>query len=260
MKKDIIEDLNFNVAGVTFNNDDGKNRQQILKKILNGYKNEGYFESFNGYSNKDIKEFGLPVYEYDGFFLESLKFTETTYKNQLAYEVYLLDVNNKYHLVGFVPQNTVEELKFYLDNYNVIGIAASFIGGRYKDIDYDDVNLDKEIVVIKDDLDIGVNIHIKLELPKTIYICNKCKKEITEDEEKYNNGICNTCKNNQKHCILCDSVVYNYSDYYRYSGLCLNCFQKKQKLNSLRENIATLLIFVFGIIMICLLLSISKKI
>ncbi len=249
MKKDNFKTIKFNVAGVTFDNPDGKNRQTVIRKILNSYKKAGYYSAYGGYSAKEIKEMYLTVFEYEDFILEDIHILETSYKDELAYEVHLMDINENYHLIGYVPKENISELKNYLDNYSIEKITATFVGGKYKEVDYSDDDLDKEIIVIKDELDLGVVINIAFNTNNSVYICNKCNLEISEDEEIKNNGICNKCINNQKYCDICCALIEDERDYNRYSGLCLDCYNKSLKNDKLKNIviIAFTLFFLYSI-------------
>ena len=248
MKKSNFQNVKFNVAGVTFKNPDGKNRQSIIKKILNEYKKEDYYSTYGGYSNKEIKEMNLTVFEYEDFILDDVKIIESCYKNEVAYEIHLMDINDTYHLIGFAPKNIISELKYYLSNYSIEKISATFVGGKYKELDYDN-NSDKEIVVIKNELDLGVVINIAFKINDT-YVCNRCKQEISEIEEKINSGICTKCIDSQKYCDTCGSLIEDEQDYIRYSGMCLNCYNNSLNNDKILKTIITLaltLIFLYCI-------------
>lgn len=47
--------MEFKVAGVTFDNDDGKNRQEILKKFAKIAKKTDIFEPYGGVTERDIE-------------------------------------------------------------------------------------------------------------------------------------------------------------------------------------------------------------
>ena len=64
----LVHKINFKVKGVTFKNEDGKDIQKEIIKILKEYKKNEYFDSlYGGYTNKEIKEMDLNVSEYEGY-------------------------------------------------------------------------------------------------------------------------------------------------------------------------------------------------
>jgi len=108
--------VNFRVAGVTFDNDDGTNRQNIIA---------------------DIDHQRPPFQDADNLEVSVLK---TSYEGKLAYEVRVNDVQ-----IGFVPSKQVDEVAAALqhpdarvsgfsidggsDGYNYgVGIAIKYMG------------------------------------------------------------------------------------------------------------------------------------
>ena len=56
----VVKTIEFNVAGVTFKNKEGKDIQKEIKRVLKEYKQNDYFdELYGGYTNKEIKEMDL---------------------------------------------------------------------------------------------------------------------------------------------------------------------------------------------------------
>ena len=57
--------MEFKVAGVTFENEDGKDIQKIIKTEIRKLKGAGEIgEKYEGYTNTEIKEMDLNVQEY----------------------------------------------------------------------------------------------------------------------------------------------------------------------------------------------------
>lgn len=154
------EEIIFNIAGITFNNDDGINRQDILKKIINtGIQNE-YLIPYNGLSIKDMKqELYDQLYEVDGQELTDVRFQETIINNKKAIMVLLNDYNDDYLEIGHVPKDKIQIVKETLDNkkYN---IKCYIRGGKYKEITYYEEDYQDKEEVIEDELIYGLEIRI----------------------------------------------------------------------------------------------------
>ena len=62
----LVHQITFRVKGVTFENEEDKDIQKGIKKILNEYKKNDFFgELYGGYTNKEIIEYDLNVSEYE---------------------------------------------------------------------------------------------------------------------------------------------------------------------------------------------------
>ena len=108
----LVHELIFNVAGVTFENEEGKDIQTEIKKTLQEYKKCGEIDEkedlFGGYSNKDIREDDLSVDEYEGINFKG-KIVQSTYENEDCYKIYLIDVNGKDIHIGYMPRKKIAE-------------------------------------------------------------------------------------------------------------------------------------------------------
>ena len=64
----LIHSISFKVKGTTFKNEENKDIQKEIKKVLKEYKENDYFdELYGGYTNKEIKEIDLNISEYEGY-------------------------------------------------------------------------------------------------------------------------------------------------------------------------------------------------
>ena len=62
----LIHSISFKVKGTTFKNEENKDIQKEIKKVLKEYKENDYFdELYGGYTNKEIKEIDLNISEYE---------------------------------------------------------------------------------------------------------------------------------------------------------------------------------------------------
>ena len=97
----ILRECTFRVAGVTFENDDGENRQEILRHLK--FRDEPYAEP-----DTDL----------------TLDLVETTFEDELAIEVHIND-----YQIGFVPRNKVNEVKSAMDSYAWTVDKCNIYGG-----------------------------------------------------------------------------------------------------------------------------------
>ena len=161
IKKDINKNkIIFNVAGTTFNNEDGSNRQDIIEKIVNnGIKNE-YLIPYNGLTIKDMKQdYYDRLYYVDGQELSDIKFKEKNIKNEKAIMILLNDFNDNYVEVGYVPKNKIEEISTIIKN-NDYKVRCFIRGGKYKEIEYYDEDYQYKEEIIENDLIYGLEIKI----------------------------------------------------------------------------------------------------
>lgn len=159
-KKEPVEAIYFNVAGITF-----ENRQNIIQDIINDAKETMSIDLYDGMTSKEILECGYEVYEISDLKLSSIRLNPTEYKNQDAVEIYITDFNKKEHMIGYVPKDKVEEVLDFMENIEkhpeyTLKADAYITGGKYKNAEYD-LEKDKD-VLITDKRNYGIN--IKLEL------------------------------------------------------------------------------------------------
>lgn len=96
-----MRECTFRVAGVTFENDDGTSRQEILRHLK--FRDEPYAEP-----DTDL----------------TLDLVETTFEDELAIEVRLND-----YQIGFVPRNKISQVKAALDSCAWSADEYSIYGG-----------------------------------------------------------------------------------------------------------------------------------
>jgi len=151
----------FNVAGVTFENDEGKDIQSLLRKIGKQIARDNDIPSYSGLTNSEILEGFEEISEFEEIeFGECIVF-EKDPDNEFdknAIKVFVkLDENKKHH-IGYVPkENNIELLKI-MDAGTINDVVATFVGGKIKEVDYD-FEKDKEVVVVKE-LTLGVEIKV----------------------------------------------------------------------------------------------------
>lgn len=101
-----LKHISFKVAGTTYNNDDGKSRQTILRHM---------------------KFQDAPYVDEDGSVTINIK--ETEYDGELAYQVYMND-----YLIGYVPKSKIEDVHDAMqhDDVQVAGVRITG-GGNMED-------------------------------------------------------------------------------------------------------------------------------
>lgn len=154
----------FRVAGVTKENEEGKDIQRLLKRIANEYKKDGEIESFEGYTNSEIVELGYDVAEFtDQLLVDVIKLIPEP-NNQYdknAIKVYLKDIDGKQHHVGYVKREDNIKLLNELKINKIRRTTAEFIGGRIKRVDYNyEYNKDW---VVTDEITRGLSIQITFD-------------------------------------------------------------------------------------------------
>ncbi|WP_190325346.1 HIRAN domain-containing protein [Bacillus cereus] len=160
---DTINSLTFNVAGVTFDNDKGKDIQSLLKRIARAIAKEYNIESYGGYTNKELLEMWVEASEFEdvefGDYISFVKDPDNEFDKNAIKVIVNLD-NKEFH-IGHVPKKQNVEIGKLLDSESITSISANFVGGKTKSVDYDDEK-DKDVVIITE-LTLGVLITLRFE-------------------------------------------------------------------------------------------------
>lgn len=135
----LAHEMTFNVAGVTFENEERKDIQTEIKKALQEYKKCGEIDEkedlFGGYSNKDIKEDDLSVDEYEGINFKG-KVVQSTYENEDCYKIYFIDVNGKDIHIGYMPKKKIAEaIEWFSKDGLEFKSKLEIIGGKNKHVE-----------------------------------------------------------------------------------------------------------------------------
>lgn len=158
---DTSNSLTFNVAGVTFDNDKGKDIQSLLKRIARAIAKEYNIESYGGYTNKELLEMWVEASEFEdvefGDYISFVKDADNEFDKNAIKVIVNLD-NKEFH-IGHVPKKQNVEIGKLLDSESITSISANFVGGKTKSVDYDDEK-DKDVVIITE-LTLGVLITLR---------------------------------------------------------------------------------------------------
>ena len=146
VENDVYQTLKFNVKGVTFENEDGKDIQKEIRKIFLEYERNGEFEKYSGYTNAEIKEFGSEVAEFEDAQVE-MKLKEDVYEGKPSIKVYIKRYDNSYCHIGYMPKGLVKEYLKLSKTYKEMKTNINLVGGKIKQLEYDD-ETDKEKVTV----------------------------------------------------------------------------------------------------------------
>lgn len=129
----LIHSISFNVKGITLNNEEKKDIQKEIKRILKQYKDNDYFgELFGGYTNKEIKEMDLNVSEYEGYSFPA-KLVGDEYAGKECLKIYLKTFDNKYVHIGYAPKENLSEITEWINKEGIkVEGKIEITGGKYK--------------------------------------------------------------------------------------------------------------------------------
>ena len=180
----IYETLNFNVKGVTFNNEEGKNIQNEIRKIFLEYEKNGCFEKYSGYADSEIKEFGSDVSEFEDAKIE-MKLKEDVFEGKSCIKVYIKRYDDSYCHVGYIPANLVKKYLKLKKDYKEIKQEIRLVGGKCKTVEYD-ILTDKPNIEILE-LNYGFEVSLIFYNDEILYkekIATQRKKAIAEYEKR----------------------------------------------------------------------------
>lgn len=161
----LVHSIKFNVKGVTFDNEDGKDIQKEIVKILNEYKKNDYFdELYNGYTDKEIKEMDLNVSQYKGYLFPA-KLVGDEYNGEECLKIYFKTYKDNYIHVGYAPKEKINEIAEWITKKDIkVEGKLEVTGGKYKKCkietndDYEEVER-IEIVELTYGLEITLNFY-----------------------------------------------------------------------------------------------------
>ena len=152
----LVHNMNFNVAGVTFKNEEGKDIQKEIKRVMNEYKKNEYFSDglYNGYTNKEIKEYDLNVSEFEGYNFP-IKFVGDEYEGQPCFKIYLKAYNDDYVHIGYIPKENLSEVTEWLTrDLNIMG-TLKIVGGKYKHCEIVEKDYEEKEIIEIEELNYG---------------------------------------------------------------------------------------------------------
>lgn len=162
--------LDFKVAGVTFENDEGKDIQKIIKSEVNELRQSGLIdEQYEGYTNAEIKEMDLNVqqYEYKDF---DVKLEETTFKDKPCIKIYIKKCDGDYVHIGYMPQNLIKSYKELERISTSIDGKAELIGGNYKHSNIVETDYEEKEIIEIEELTYGLEVTLIFKRRKVLPI------------------------------------------------------------------------------------------
>lgn len=159
--------LAFNVAGVTMENDFGKDIQSILQKEGKKYCQHNGIDLYDGMTAKEIKEDEMDVAEFTDVYFDDTEILfipePTNVHDKNAIKVYIKYFENRLPLhIGYVPKDKCLELRKILEKNTYLSIEGNYVGGKIKDPIYNPETGKTEIEIKT--LSIGVEIEVTYEM------------------------------------------------------------------------------------------------
>lgn len=157
-----IKKIDFNVAGVTFDN-----RQNVINKILHEALTNGDISyTYNGLTNKEIIDENCKVHEFEYVNIPTIRLKPSQFEEKDAIEVYISDFDDiDEYMIGYVPKKEIDNVINFLQIYKnhpeyKVKKDVWLTGGKYKDVVYDDEK-EKDVIVTGEDY-YGINVILKL--------------------------------------------------------------------------------------------------
>lgn len=125
--------MKFRVKGTSYSNENGEKRQEIIQRVINTYvENERIDkdELYDGNTNKDIKDYGLKVWIYEGIYFPA-KLKKSKFNNENCIEVYLINYYKSKKKVGYIPKDLVDTM--WKDVNEDEEIPVKILGGKRKE-------------------------------------------------------------------------------------------------------------------------------
>lgn len=125
--------LYFKVAGVTYDNEDGTNRQDVLKELAKDVRDVISPEDiYCGMRNKDFSDFNGSMSELEAFKFE-VDVVKTEFDGETAYQV----SHGDYGVFGYMPKDKIDEYEDLKYHYDKKTYTAHLTGGKMKRFNFD---------------------------------------------------------------------------------------------------------------------------
>lgn len=146
----------FNVVGITKKNDRGQDIQKIIKEFVKEQL-EYMEEPYQGYTNKEILEYGEDVYEVDIYGYDEISLIPEP-DNQYDSNAIKV-IHEEIGHIGYVPREYTDRVKTALRNdYE---IEWKLVGGKLKYVDYDEYKVRTKTLNYGVMIDVYYNIKAK---------------------------------------------------------------------------------------------------
>lgn len=182
----LVNKIDFKVKGVTYDNEENKDIQKEIKRILKEYKKNEYFdELYGGYTNKEIIEMDLNVSEYEGYKFPA-KLVGDEYNGEECIKVYIKAHDDSYVHIGYVPKDELEEIAEWITRSDLrCDGNISIIGGRYKHCEIEENDEYEEVEkVVVEELTYGIEVNLLFYDDSKVKIDNNEKNIQKENNSK----------------------------------------------------------------------------
>ena len=157
----------YKLSGVTYDNEDGKNIQDIIPKILRKYVSEGFIskdDMYLGYDNSDIKDMDIVVSQYEDIPFKA-KLKKDIWQEKPCVKVYIENADQStYTHIGYIPKKNkqIQEVLTIMENNENIKTTLYITGGKNKRcrVETDD-EYNEKYYVETIDLTYGFNLFIE---------------------------------------------------------------------------------------------------
>ena len=157
----------YKLSGVTYNNENGKDIQKEIAKILRKYVAEEIIDKddmYLGYENSDIKDMDIIVSQYEDIAFDA-KIKKDFFDGKPCVKVYIKNADKEtYTHIGYIPQKNkqIQEVIDIMDNNKNIELTLYVTGGKNKRcrIETDD-DYNEKYYVETVELTYGFNLFIK---------------------------------------------------------------------------------------------------
>lgn len=158
------EIISFDVAGTFYENEDGEERQDLIKKFVKEEKKYLSFEKYSGLTASEIKKYPIETEVYE---VPETKEWENEIEFELEpdnkYDKNAIKVNLSYHgCIGYVPRENNILVRELIENGQIKTITHNITGGNYKYFDGESIEKDEE------EYEVTVNILYKEEIPENL--------------------------------------------------------------------------------------------
>lgn len=189
--------MEFNVKGVTFENEDGKNIQKLIKKELRELKENGLInEKYEGYTNSEIKEMDLNVQKYSAVTF-NVKVKEDIFEEKPCIKIYIEKLDGDYIHIGYLPKKLLKEYNQFKQHNEEITGVAELTGGKYKHCRYYEEDYEEKVEVETVELDYGLLVKLNIGNDNKTYKEEESKHE-PELKKAYKEIIVNDSQTNYK--------------------------------------------------------------
>lgn len=125
------------ITGLNYSNDKSKN----IQSLINEYLEENAHNYFEDYTNSEIKEDDLDIWQYDHSDFDCIDFI---FETDNKYDPNAIKViHEEMGHIGYIPKNDTSKIKNILNSSNSYHADLDFKGGKHKFLTFDDNGKEK---------------------------------------------------------------------------------------------------------------------